>query len=65
LPQTVRKDCQTGPDLAQRRGLLENRDVDVPSGEGACRGYAANSSPDDGGAKAFGRSNFVFHLNRR
>ena len=63
--RAVRKDRQAGSDLAQRRGLLENHDVDAPSAEGACRGEAANSSPDDGGTKGFGRPGLVFHLNLR
>jgi hypothetical protein len=61
LPQTVRIDENTGPDLAQRIGLLENDDVDAPSMQGIRRGKAANSSPHDGGAKASGVFDTLFH----
>ena len=52
---------QASPNLAERSGLLENRDFDASLAQRAGGGNTANSAADDGGAEAPLRSRFIAH----
>jgi hypothetical protein len=62
LSKTVRKKEHARPDLAERSGLLEDRDVDTSVKQRARSGKPSNSAAHYGGAKAPSPPRFVFHV---